>query len=152
MPNISKTQIEQTIAALCIAEHADEGECDAAKLMLQGLLSQPEQLSKDALIDIICQHTALTYHCTRTWQAWGVGTMTQDDFEEVNESDLPDELADAILAKITTHPAPFTPITADMVTDEMLAQVHKANTEAISGYSEKLLFAKVVNAYMGAKK
>jgi hypothetical protein len=70
--------------------------------------------------------------------AWHVELTTNDDYDDWQP--------------LYTHPAPFTPITADDVTDEMLVQVHKANTEAISGYSEKLLFANVVNTYMGAKK
>jgi hypothetical protein len=110
-------------------------------------------VTKEMLIDIICQHTALTDHCTRTWQAWGVGTMTQDDFEEVNESGLPDELADAILTKITTHPAPFAPITADMVTDEMLQAFLDAIDQPMN---YRATLAAAVNvfmpSYMGAKK
>lgn len=38
-----------------------------------------------------------TYHCTRTWAAWGVGTMTSADFCDVAESDTPAELAGEVL-------------------------------------------------------
>jgi hypothetical protein len=27
------------------------------------------------------------YFCTRVWEAWGVGTMSQDDFEAMEDSD-----------------------------------------------------------------
>lgn len=50
------------------------------------------------LIDLIAHHLHGTYHCTRVWHAWGIGTMSQDDFEDVCRSDTPAELADAILA------------------------------------------------------
>jgi hypothetical protein len=120
--------------------------------------AQPEgepPISKDTLVELICEHTALTYHCARTWSAWGVGTMTQDDFEEVNESYLPDELADAILAKITTQPAPFTPITADMVTDEMVLNCYRHYPELIGNQgaidTAKPHIVAAVNAW-GAKK
>jgi hypothetical protein len=144
MPYISKTEIGKAVQVLKACLHHPDA--DDAIARLQGLLDQPESLSRSALVEIICQHTSLTYHCTRTWQAWGFGTMTQDDFEEVNESDLPDELADAILAKIVTHPAP---ITADDVTDEMvdayIRQRHSFKEHAV-------VIAAAVNAYLGPKK
>ena len=55
---------------------------------------------REKLIDLIAEHLSGTYHCTRVWEAWNVGTMSQDDFEDVGESDTPAELADAILAPI----------------------------------------------------
>ena len=57
-------------------------------------------LDRDALAELIAEHLSGTYHCTRVWSAWGVGTMTQDDFEPVDESDTPGEIADAIIAKL----------------------------------------------------
>lgn len=61
---------------------------------------------REKLIDLISEHLSGTYHCTRVWAAWGVGTMSQDDFEDVGESDTPAELADAILAAISTAAVP----------------------------------------------
>jgi hypothetical protein len=152
---ISKEKIEQLkkVVANAFKSHfkSDLPDIIAADKLLQGLLDQPECLSKSALVEIICQHTSLTYHCTRTWSAWGVGTMTQDDFEKVNESDLPDELADAILAKIATHPAPFTPITADDVPKQLVHDLWIVGeiTSLTNGAETIVTF---VNAYMGAKK
>lgn len=60
---------------------------------------------REALIDLISQALQGTYHCTRVWAAWNVGTMSQDDFEPVEESDTPAELADAILAALASPPA-----------------------------------------------
>jgi hypothetical protein len=48
-----------------------------------------------------------------------------------------------------THPAPFTPITADMVTDEMAAIFVKLHYTA---NSDKQDIANAVNAFMGAKE
>ncbi len=39
-----------------------------------------------------------TYDCTRVWEAWGVGTMDQDDFLPV--LDRLDELIDALVYEI----------------------------------------------------
>jgi hypothetical protein len=55
---------------------------------------------REKLIELIQEHLTATYHCTRVWDAWNVGTMTQDDFEDARESDLPFELADAILTAL----------------------------------------------------
>jgi hypothetical protein len=50
-----------------------------------------------------------------------------------------------------THPAPFTPITADMVTDEMVTLAMKLNNSGESPYSARHAIAAAVNAW-GAKK
>ena len=55
-------------------------------------------IGRDALIDAITQGLHGTWHCTRVWEAWHVGTMSQDDFEPVDESETPTEIADAVLA------------------------------------------------------
>ena len=59
---------------------------------------------RQALIDVIAQGLSDTWHCLRVWEAWNVGTMSQDDFEPVDESDTPAELADAILALLAAAP------------------------------------------------
>jgi hypothetical protein len=55
-----------------------------------------------------------------------------------------------------THPAPFTPIDADMVTDEMAIDYFKdypyMKDEPDSLICAKRCIAAAVNAYMGAKK
>lgn len=60
--------------------------------------TEPSDEQREKLIDLIAEHLSGTYHCTRVWSAWGVGTMSEDDFEDVGESDTPTELADAVLA------------------------------------------------------
>lgn len=59
--------------------------------------------SKDALAELIREHMHGVYHCTRVWEAWNVGTMSQEDFESYSESDSPEELADAILGLASTQ-------------------------------------------------
>lgn len=57
-------------------------------------------VSKEELTDLIAAGLGDTYHCTRVWSAWSVGTMSQDDFEPVDASDTPAEIADAIIAAV----------------------------------------------------
>lgn len=57
-----------------------------------------EPLTRDVVAEIVRNHLTATYHCTRVWAAWSVGTMTEDDFELASESDMAEEIADAILA------------------------------------------------------
>lgn len=44
-------------------------------------------------------HTTVV--CTRTWDAWGVGTMTQDDFHNISEDE---ELLEDLANHLTTYP------------------------------------------------
>ena len=62
-------------------------------------------IDRDALIAAITQGLHGTWHCTRVWEAWHVGTMSQDDFEPVDESETPTEIADAVLALLAAPPA-----------------------------------------------
>ena len=60
---------------------------------------------RESLIDLITKNVSGTYHCTRVWYAWGVGTMSQHDFHDVGESDTPAELADSIIAMLDARAA-----------------------------------------------
>lgn len=55
-------------------------------------------LTDEVLTDLIAQRLSGTYHCLRVWDAWRIGTMGEDDFADVGESDTPGELAREILA------------------------------------------------------
>jgi hypothetical protein len=57
-------------------------------------------ITPEALAELIAPMLAGTYHCNRVWSAWHVGTMSEDDFAPVEESDTPHEIADAILAAL----------------------------------------------------
>jgi|GEM_PF-2134366 len=70
----------------------------AADARLAQPVTDAAPISKEALIDLIAGMLGDTYHCTRVWHAWGVGTMSEDDFHPVDESDTPAEIADTVLA------------------------------------------------------
>lgn len=61
------------------------------------VLPEPVAPTKEALTDLIASLLGDTYHCHRVWSAWGVGTMGEDDFSPVDESDTPAEIADEVL-------------------------------------------------------
>lgn len=42
-----------------------------------------------------------TVVCTRSWSAWGVGTMTQDDFHNISEDE---ELLEDLAIHLDTYP------------------------------------------------
>src|SRR5690606_40716550 len=43
------------------------------------------------------------YGCTRVWEAWQDGTMTEDDFVPLEETERVDEIVDLILADRKQH-------------------------------------------------
>lgn len=55
---------------------------------------------RSALVDAISEGLRGTWHCTRVWEAWDVGTMSEDDFVPVDETDTPAELTAAVLALV----------------------------------------------------
>lgn len=88
---------------------------------------------REKLIELIAGHLSGTYHCLRVWEAWHVGTMSQDDFEDVGESDTPAELAEAILAALASaaqQPTQKEPLTAreiELIDGMIEVQLHHAN-------------------------
>jgi len=80
---------------------------------------QVEQAAKpvdvDTLTDKIASMLGGTYHCTRVWNAWNVGTMSQDDFCPVDESDTPREIAEEICS-LYKSPPKAAPLTDEQVT------------------------------------
>jgi hypothetical protein len=65
--------------------------------------------------------------------------------------DYRDNYPDAKSIPLYTHPAPFTPITADDVMNEMVDNFNIQFTNG-SGMTNDDVIAAAVNAYMGAKK
>jgi hypothetical protein len=65
---------------------------------------QPVQavpLTREQIADIVREHLTSMYACTRVWEAWSVGTMTEDDFVPAEETDMADDIAAALVARIT---------------------------------------------------
>ena len=52
---------------------------------------------REHLLDLVCEHLGDFYWCGRVWNAWNVGTMSQDDFHPAAETDLPNDLVNAVL-------------------------------------------------------
>lgn len=58
-------------------------------------------LSRETLVELIDAQLTSVYHCTRVWEAWGCGTMSEDDFTEARGSSLAGEIADEVLAVLS---------------------------------------------------
>ena len=54
-----------------------------------------------ALREALASALTSVYVCGRVWSAWGVGTMTEDDFSAASECD---ELLDELVSAVTTPP------------------------------------------------
>jgi hypothetical protein len=149
MPQITKEQIDQQIALLndyfVICTPDRDLSIGAALAMFQELLDQPEGEALEYLLDGM--RVKLNFN--------KMGNMT-------SLSDMEHELQGRWVCFVgaengkhlkATHPAPFTPITADMVTDEMLKKFQEANMESCT---DRHAIVDAVNAfmpsYLGAKK
>lgn len=108
----------------------------------------------DALADKIAECLHGTYHCNRVWEAWHVGTMSQDDFEPVDESETPREIAEEIVALLASTPAPAQqePSEAEMVCAEayqvvgcLLSDLGLFETEAARKILDNLSEARMVH-------
>ena len=96
--NELESQIAQRFDAADMATAAAQGFMDGVVSLSANAGEPRNAIDRDALIDAIAQGLHGTWHCTRVWEAWHVGTMSQDDFEPVDESETPTEIADAVLA------------------------------------------------------
>lgn len=59
------------------------------------------ELARDRLADAIGGDA---FDCTRTWSAWGVGTMSEDDFVPIiNDDNRLDEILDNVCAPLLSR-------------------------------------------------
>lgn len=61
-------------------------------------------LSVEGLVDLINKHMGGAHFCMRVWSAWGIGTMSSDDFVRVDETEAPVELAQEITKLLPATP------------------------------------------------
>jgi hypothetical protein len=53
----------------------------------------------EKIAEIIAEELGECFTCGRVWSAWQVGTMSEDDFTPIAETDIPREIAEAIVNK-----------------------------------------------------
>lgn len=92
------------------------------------------RLDVDALTDMIASALGDTYHCTRVWEAWSVGTMGEDDFEPVSESDTPREIAEEVM-KMAEGMAP--PRDTEALIAEHMQLVDAAMRARLTAHTER---------------
>ena len=108
-----ESQLAQRFDAADVATAAAQGFRDGVASLSANAGEPRNAIDRDALIDAIAQGLHGTWHCTRVWEAWHVGTMSQDDFEPVDESETPTEIADAVLALLAAQVGAVESNTAD---------------------------------------
>jgi hypothetical protein len=140
MPNISREKIEQQIALLndyfVICTPDRDLSIGAALAMLQGLLDQPT-ITKMTIPPPQAEMIDVVYA-----EGWNAAC-------DAYFGGLPPQEPLIVTFKNSAHSAPFTPITADMVTDEMVdAYIRQRH----SFKDHEVVIATAVNTYMGAKK
>jgi len=132
MHTISKEQIEQAIAAIIDIEQPVDDAVD----MLQGLLAQPEGQP--------VEYQWQSPFSQGTWRS-----VVKSEFDLLKKSDVVVSGVASVRA-LYTHPAPFTPISADDVTDEMVENFNKQFTNGAGATNDEMIAA-AVNAW-GAKQ
>jgi hypothetical protein len=92
-----------------------EREQEAITAIKQALAAQPAVQEPVGLRDALTKALTSTYVCGRVWEAWNVGTMTENDFQPAAECD---ELLDELVHAVTTiPPAASQPAVPDAITD-----------------------------------
>ncbi|MFS2049748.1 hypothetical protein ACEN9J_02790 [Variovorax sp. Varisp41] len=82
--------------------------------------SPSQSLTREALIELVEERLTSVYHCTRVWQAWQYGTMSESDFVEARGTDLAPDIADAVLALSRPTPPEAQAGAGMEVTDEQI--------------------------------
>lgn len=63
---------------------------------------QDRRALRRAIADTLRVELGDSYDCTRTWGAWAYGTMTEDDFDPVE--DRVDDIVDSVMRAIDEPP------------------------------------------------
>ena len=80
-----------------------------------------EPVTAERIADTVRDYLGDIFECTRVWEAWQVGTMTQNDFTPADETELSDDIAGAV-ATLYTHPASRQAVSVPEWTDINLRQ------------------------------
>ena len=113
------------------AHRADQPAADAAKIWAQRAIDHiskvlkvaepPAQQEPVVLRETLAAALTSTYVCGRVWSAWGIGTMSQDDFIPASECDeLLDELVSSVNAA-TPQPTAMEPLTVEQASAALKA-------------------------------
>jgi hypothetical protein len=71
-----------------------------AKFLSSGLAADPDG-ARQAVYDAVAAGLSGTYYCSRTWSAWRVNTMTEQDFTPAGDvSEVVGEITDATMAAL----------------------------------------------------
>ena len=114
------------LRTLLDATEPQETTTPAAKSQLEAVTNAIEKVldGQDAL------------HCTRVWEAWGYGTMSEEDFSPVtNDAEAVHEIASAVLEALEPRP----------ITDEMV----EAATQALGVHRWKTMGVNTVECECG---
>ena len=104
------TYLARALRVLLDATEPQETTTPAAKSQLEAVTNAIEK--------VLDGQGAL--HCTRVWEAWGYGTMSEDDFSPVtNDAEAVNEIASAVLEALGPRP----------ITDEMVDAAAGADFE-----------------------
>ena len=76
----------------------------------------PDGSVRDKLIEALTRELGDTYDCTRVWEAWHFGNMSQEDFEPVLQR--VDDIAESVLGALSAAPA-----VRESLTDEQFADI-----------------------------
>jgi len=124
------------------------GDYDAAWLVHQQALAmapkqeapQPAPEIRTVLRDSLASGLTMAYGCSRVWSAWGVGTMSEDDFYPASECDeLLDELCDLAIAALRPDLAAPAAANGALTEDEGEALTDLKNAVLIGGVSDEWL-------------
>lgn len=87
---------------------------------------------REKVMDAIAEALGDAYDCTRVWEAWSVGTMSQDDFSVVrdDQSRLA-EIADAAILALRPQAVPMTP---EQQQNPFARQCYTMSEPHLSGY------------------
>lgn len=60
---------------------------------------------KEKIIEVLKNRLDDALFCTRVWEAWSYGTMTEDDFENISDEsieDIANDIMDIIIKEVMT--------------------------------------------------
>ena len=86
------------------ANFACEAFCEGEAWQASRQALEGEPVTAERIADTVRDYLGDIFACTRVWEAWQVGTMTQNDFTPADETELADDIAGAV-ATLYTHPA-----------------------------------------------
>ena len=88
MPDLTPLETAEILERPCERSYTEIGKARECAASCLRKIAAGEYIPVSKVQRFLESQLSNAYYCTRVWEAWGVGTMTEDDFELIDVEEI----------------------------------------------------------------